>query len=169
MAERADDAAHSVAERHDQKVSERAQAPRAAHREIVHIRHAVFKAAEDEYAHAEKERKVFAQLVRIGAVAVHGEVDHHIAENGEQKRAEERLGKLDGAEGLRARTEGGEARELLCGGDERRAGKITEPDDRQRARIGAVVFFAGTQPFLTAFIPHYFRNRFFNTLFRPTP
>ena len=48
MAERADDAAHSVAERHDQKVSERAQAPRAAHREIVHIRHAVFKAAEDD-------------------------------------------------------------------------------------------------------------------------
>ena len=43
----------------------------------------MLKAAEDEHAHAEKERKILAELVRVGAIALHADVDHHVAENGE--------------------------------------------------------------------------------------
>ena len=51
----------------------------------------MLKAAEDEHAHAEKEREIFAELVRVGAIALHADVDHHVAENGEDERAEQRL------------------------------------------------------------------------------
>ena len=99
----------------------------------------MLKAAEDEHAHAEKEREVFAELVRDGAVALNGDIDHHVAENGKEKRAEQRLGELQLADGPGALVQRGKARELLCRRDEHRPYKVSQPDDRQRFGIGRVV------------------------------
>lgn len=99
----------------------------------------MLKAAKNEHAHAEEKREVFAQLVRVGAVALHADVDHHVAENGEDERAEQRLGELECAYGLCAGVERGKARELLERGNDRRADQVAKPDDRQRFCIGRVI------------------------------
>ena len=99
----------------------------------------MLKAAEDEHAHAEKEREIFAELVRVGAIALHADVDHHVAENGEDERAEQRLGELQFTDALRAGAEGYKPRALLGKRDERCAGEIPQPDDRQRFGVGHIV------------------------------
>ena len=99
----------------------------------------MLKAAEDEHAHAEKEREILAELVRVGAIALHADVDHHVAENGEDERAEQRLGELQFTNALRAGAEGYKPRALLGKRDERRAGEIPQPDDRQRFGVGHIV------------------------------
>ena len=99
----------------------------------------MLKAAENEHAHAEEKREIFAQLVRVGAVALHADVDHHVAENGEDERAEQRFGELERADGLCAGVERGKARELLERGNDRRADQVAKPDDRQRFCIGRVI------------------------------
>lgn len=74
----------------------------------------------------------------VGAVALHADVDHHVAKDGKNERAEQRLGDLERAMPVRG-LERGKARELLERGNDRRADQVAEPDDRQRFCIGRVV------------------------------
>ena len=52
---------------------------------VEHIGHTVFKAAQDEYGHAEKEPQIFPQFMGIALEAIHSQKNQQVAEHGQEK------------------------------------------------------------------------------------
>ena len=74
-AERQQQAADSVAERHYQQPDPSVGLPpKAGHWKVKHIGHAVLKTAQNENGNPEEEAQILAQLMPVGAEAFHGDI-----------------------------------------------------------------------------------------------
>lgn len=123
-----------VAERHDQQIAERMNRPDVGHGEIKHICHAMLKAAQNEYGHAEEQADVFADLMRIALISVHRDIHQDIAQYGEQKNACEIIGQLDFTHGGRALRNACDTRRAYGIADGGTAREIAQPNDAERGQ-----------------------------------
>ena len=100
----------------------------------------MLRASEDKHHHAELERKIFAEIVRIALETLDRYVDEDIAQNAEEKETCEVIAGLDGAHrrGL-FRERRGASRQARAERRQACSNEIAEPDHGQSQRVGSVV------------------------------
>jgi hypothetical protein len=62
--------------------------PHSRDGKIIHVRDTVFCPAQDKYGHAEKERKIFTELVGVLVVAFDTDIDQNVTEDSQDIKAQ---------------------------------------------------------------------------------
>lgn len=97
-------------------------------------------AGQDEDRDAEDQGQVLADLVGVGLIAVHRDVDQHVAEHAQHEKAAQAVGVLRGDEPLgRLGVGAGEAGAVHQRRHGQGADQVADPDHHQGAQIGRLV------------------------------
>lgn len=119
-------------------------------RPVIHVRHAVLHAADDEHRDPQEDGQVLAQLVGVVGIAVHRREDAHVAQEAQQEETQQGGVHLGGHQGVGGdvdpRLRPADAGDPLHAADEHGANQVARPDDEQVdevARPGVIEEIAG--------------------------